>query len=557
MTGDFPISPRRAKAIVIALALVAGLVGALAIPVLDRDEARYAQASSQMLETGDFLNIRFQGVDRNKKPAGIYWLQAAAVAVASDVDARRIWVHRIPSLIGAMLAALACWLAGIRLLGPRAAFAGSAMLGVGALFGFEAGLATTDAALCGAATLMMAALADIKFRGGGRLPALGFWAALAAGVLIKGPIAPLLGGLTIVTLALWERRIAWARPLAWWGGPVLFLAIAAPWFVLVETVGMGFVVKAVAVDLAPKLVSASEGHSGPPGYHSLVALVQLWPATLFLIPGLALAWGGARASRDSELAAPWRFLLAWALPFLLVLELTPTKLSHYGMPAYPAFALMAGGGFAAIAQGAAMRRTRLASAALFVLGAGVLSAALVALAWMYGGGLARGAAIATALIVMALTLAATLRQRRAAGLILAVAAALAWHVGGRGLVLPNLEPLNLARRIADVLPQTGGPTAMASYSEPSLVFLSRNRVRYFLPEDALDAARAGAFDSYAVPPDMIPDLESALAEAGLCGSELGRAAGWNYSNGRPIELVVLGDLRQCGAPDRAADGAAG
>src|SRR5665213_1533648 len=58
--------------------------GIAAIPVLDRDEARFAQASRQMLETGDFLRIRFQDEARNNKPVAIYWLQAASVAALSD-----------------------------------------------------------------------------------------------------------------------------------------------------------------------------------------------------------------------------------------------------------------------------------------------------------------------------------------------------------------------------------------------------------------------------------------------------------------------------------------
>src|SRR5215471_21367063 len=55
--------------------------GLAAIPPLDRDEARFAQATRQMLETHDFTRIRFQDEGRNKKPVGIHWLQAATVAL--------------------------------------------------------------------------------------------------------------------------------------------------------------------------------------------------------------------------------------------------------------------------------------------------------------------------------------------------------------------------------------------------------------------------------------------------------------------------------------------
>src|ERR1700732_5193876 len=88
------------------LCLLLYLPGIASIPPLDRDEARFAQATRQMLETGDFLRIRFQDEARNKKPAGIYWLQAAAVAAFSTPESTAIWPYRLPSCAGALIAVL-------------------------------------------------------------------------------------------------------------------------------------------------------------------------------------------------------------------------------------------------------------------------------------------------------------------------------------------------------------------------------------------------------------------------------------------------------------------
>ena len=60
-------------------ALVLFLPGFFNIPPIDRDEARFAQATKQMVESGDFVDIRFQDDVRYKKPVGIYWLQASAL----------------------------------------------------------------------------------------------------------------------------------------------------------------------------------------------------------------------------------------------------------------------------------------------------------------------------------------------------------------------------------------------------------------------------------------------------------------------------------------------
>ncbi|MEZ5929710.1 MAG: hypothetical protein R3C55_14675 [Parvularculaceae bacterium] len=75
-----------------------------------------------MLESGDFITIRFQEAERNKKPAGIYWLQAASVSAFSSVEAREIWAYRLPSVLGAILAAMFTYLAGARLFDRRPVF---------------------------------------------------------------------------------------------------------------------------------------------------------------------------------------------------------------------------------------------------------------------------------------------------------------------------------------------------------------------------------------------------------------------------------------------------
>src|SRR5664279_1829025 len=103
-------SHRRAAALLVVAALLAFLPGFFQIPPMDRDEARFAQATKQMLETGEYVDIRFQDEVRYKKPVGIYWLQAGVVKTADALgvpDAqRKIWLYRIPSLLGGIGAVL-------------------------------------------------------------------------------------------------------------------------------------------------------------------------------------------------------------------------------------------------------------------------------------------------------------------------------------------------------------------------------------------------------------------------------------------------------------------
>ncbi len=68
---------RRPALSLLFLCLVLWLPGALSLPALDRDESRFAQASKQMIETGNYVDIRYSVGQRYKKPAGIYWMQPA------------------------------------------------------------------------------------------------------------------------------------------------------------------------------------------------------------------------------------------------------------------------------------------------------------------------------------------------------------------------------------------------------------------------------------------------------------------------------------------------
>ncbi len=213
----------RPYALLTLLCLGLYLPGLVSLPVTDRDEARFVQASRQMLETHDLIAIRFQDEARNKKPAGIYWLQAASTALFSDAASDAIWPYRVPSLLGASAAALMTFGMGARLVGRKAAFVGAALLAASLGLGIEAHLAKTDAVLlaCIAAAQLALARIYLDAKAGLRAPlaiALLFWAALACGILVKGPVAPLVAALTVIALTISERRARWLRDLRPVGG---------------------------------------------------------------------------------------------------------------------------------------------------------------------------------------------------------------------------------------------------------------------------------------------------------------------------------------------------
>src|SRR5690348_15178543 len=106
------IAARRPLIVLALLCLGLWLPTVLALPPLDRDESRFAQSSKQMLESGNFVDIRFGSAPRYKKPVGIYWLQAATTEIAGFGGHDRIWSYRLVSLLGGVIAAwLTYWCA--------------------------------------------------------------------------------------------------------------------------------------------------------------------------------------------------------------------------------------------------------------------------------------------------------------------------------------------------------------------------------------------------------------------------------------------------------------
>src|SRR5437588_1985159 len=169
LIDSLPASHARAVAFLLVCGLLLFLPGFFNIPPIDRDEARFAQATKQMVETGDFVDIRFQDDVRYKKPVGIYWLQSAAIETASTLGIPRaqlrIWVYRIPSLIGAIGAVLLTYWAGLAFVTRRGAILAGLMMASCVLLGAEARLAKTDAMLLLSVVAAMGAMARVYLAG--------------------------------------------------------------------------------------------------------------------------------------------------------------------------------------------------------------------------------------------------------------------------------------------------------------------------------------------------------------------------------------------------------
>lgn len=345
-------------------------------PILNGDEARFAQASREMFLNRDWVVPTFGGQPRFDKPILIYWATAASFRVF-DVSP---WAARLPSVVAAALcAALLAWSARRRW-GPGSGLAAGLFLAASPIFFFEGRTCTADALNLLWTIAAMLALEQLLVGRAGRWTAAAFWAATGLAVLAKGPVAPLFIASTLCGLWAFERHWkAWELALAtilviagavavgpilliipavaaavsvlrkaevgsrltafrWQWGIPLFLVITAPWAIAAWRATSGeFFRVAVGRHVLERGQAAIEGHSGFPGFYIATAIILCFPWLALAVKAGADAWRQRRNTPGSL------FLLAWALGPLITLELVQTKLVHYWLPSYPALILLAVG----------------------------------------------------------------------------------------------------------------------------------------------------------------------------------------------------------------------
>ncbi|MBB5688361.1 phospholipid carrier-dependent glycosyltransferase [Roseomonas alkaliterrae] len=539
----------------VALCLLLWLPGFFTIPPGDRDESRFAQATRQMVESGDYVRIRLGEVERNKKPAGIHWAQAAVVhgLEAAGVPARgQIWAYRVPSLLGALAAVLATFLLGRALVGRRAAFVAAAMLAPSMVLVVETHIAKTDAALLASITIAMglmgrAYLAPDRFS---PTMAAGFWAVLGLGVLLKGPIAPMVPLLAGITLAVMDRPRGarfWRLSAPWlaalrpgWGLPLMAL-FAAPWFVAIGIATEGrFFAEAIGGDMLGKVSSGEEAHWGPPGMYAAIFGITAFPSAWIVLRALPQAWA-------ERMSPPVRFLLAWTVPTWLLFEAVATKLPHYVLPTFPALMLL-GARWAMDPLRVAPPRWMgwLGNAALVGVAVGLPLVAGAAALHVEGRvevfallGIAAGAAMAW--VLLRLARAQAWGRAALAGAILAVPVYASVLEG----VIPRLQAVWLSPRLAAQLAAVapGLPDerfGVVGYHEPSLQFALGGEIRLLRDGAAAAAFLAGGQGRIvAVNDRQEAAFRAAAAERGLTLRELGTVAGLNYVRGRQVALSLF------------------
>ncbi|MDZ4869059.1 MAG: glycosyltransferase family 39 protein [Alphaproteobacteria bacterium] len=543
------------RIVLVTLCLLMFVPGIASVPPLDRDESRFTQATKQMIETGDFIEIRFQDEARNKKPIGIYWMQAVTAGWLTGEPHNDIWAYRIPSVLAGIFAVLFVFGLGRKLFDEEVGLISAGILASSLLVIGESHIAKTDAVLfaCVAAAQLLIAEFFLAARQGAPQPKVRYSAlmglAIGIGILVKGPMILFFVGLTVIAVSIWERRWGWImsmRPIFALG---IIILINVPWLVAIGLVTKGeYFTEAIGQDFLGKALSSQESHWGPPGYYLVSLLVGFWPGWLFLAPGIVYA-----IARSREGAV--RFLLAWIIPAWIILELAPTKLPHYPLPVYPALALLCG---AAVMAGVRESRSfldnmpvKIGAVFWLMITIALTGGALFYLPGAYGDG---DSVLLWALAIPVLGAAGIavlflLRGEGENASAAAIAAGAMFAAIVFAAVMPRLEQVTVSQRAAELIARSGAlPQAVAivGFHEPSIVFQVGTKIT--LAQSAVDAA-----DFLTKTPNSVAMVESRmdaefhqrLTQQNFVAEPIGNVKGLNYSNGRQVSLTLY-RLRKTG-----------
>jgi len=532
----------RAWVLVLLVAVGALFPGITAIPVMDRDEGRYLQATKQMMETADYVDIRLQDATRYGYPIGTYWVKAASAQLFGGAEAP-VWAYRLPSFLAGLIAVLGtAWLAA-RIGGPAAGVGAGLLLAVSLVVAVESRTARSDALLLACVVVAQAALwrlaRSTEDRPAFRGAPLVFWAAHAVGVLIKGPIITLVVGLTIAAWCLWHRDRALLRRLHVLKGLGITALVVLPWLVAISVkTDNAYLEEAIGRSLMGKVAKGDRAHGAPPGYHLVALFIAFWPGALLAGAAAALAWG-RRHEPDI------RFLICWFVPTFLVFEAVATKLPHYTMPTYPALAILA----ALVVATGFRPEGRWVWAHRIVVG--IFCVATMALALVpFAGTVHFGIPVTLEPILAtaagAMVLAAGLRMlrdlsaRRLRDLVITVAVFYGLTFQG---VFPTIDAIWPSRTLARIVDGLSGckakPVAITGYAEPSAVFYLGTDTGLGDPADAADLLKRNPGCGIAVTTDR--DREAFLAAAaanGLVPQKFISFSAFNYTRGKPVAMTV-------------------
>ena len=304
--------------------------------LIPSDEGRYAEIAREMLVTGDWITPRYNGYKYFEKPP----LQAWATATAFQAFGIGDWQARLWTALTGFLTILLVGFTGARIFNPRAGWLAAVVLASSPMWIISGHLNSLDmglssflvGALC---SLLLAQTSHNKINCRNWMWAC--WIFMALATLSKGVIGAAIPAMVFIaySISTWDWKI-WAR-LRLFSGTILFLAITAPWFVLVAQRNPEFLEFFFIHEHLQRFTQDDHSRTGPIYYFVPLLLIGLLPWFLQVPGAIAQAW----SERRREFSAGW-LLVCWFAVIFAFFSVSHSKLPGYIIPVFPALALIIG-----------------------------------------------------------------------------------------------------------------------------------------------------------------------------------------------------------------------
>lgn len=302
--------------------------------LLEPDEGRYSEIPREMMETGDYVTPRLNGVLYFEKPVLHYWLTASAFTVMGKTElASRFW----PAALAVVGVLFTYWL-GAYLYGKRAGFAAGVILASSLLYFAIAQINLTDMPVSAFITIamvsfLMARLSDRRWL-------LLFYTAMALAVLTKGLIGVVLPGAVVFWYMIATRRWSIIKDTLYLPGIALFFALTVPWFWAVCRANPDFFNFFFIHEHFIRYATKVHNRYEPAWFFLPILLVGTIPWTGFIPQALVQAVKG----RDSWNESSWAgvYLALWFAVIFAFFSLSSSKLIPYIVPVLPPLAILVG-----------------------------------------------------------------------------------------------------------------------------------------------------------------------------------------------------------------------
>lgn len=308
-------------------------------PLSVPDEARYSEIPREMIELGDYLTPHLNYIKYFEKPPLLYWLQAGAIKSFGYSE----WALRLPTAILALLGCLMIYAAGRTLYDRRTGLLSSIILATSLLYFAMAHLITLDMTVTVFVTgCLLAFIIGIKQKQPQqrRLMLWLCYSCAALGVLAKGLIGIVLPGIVVFTWLLIYHEWRLLKQVHLISGCIIFLLIAAPWFILVQQANPEFFHFFFIEQHFSRYLTLSAGRYKPVWFFGGILLIGLFPWTVFLFQSLYRHL--PKRWQERHTLSTEGFLILWAVLIFIFFSISKSKLIPYILPVFPPLALLIG-----------------------------------------------------------------------------------------------------------------------------------------------------------------------------------------------------------------------